>query len=95
MSKIRLVAVSVLAGVVVTLLLYLLGVLLSGGGHSYVAMMIFFPFLMIADFTLAPPPGLFLPALMIQYPLYSLLLALPRNKRKLYAAIIVLLEAVS
>lgn len=59
-----------LKGWLATLLLYALAVFLSGGGHSYAAMILFFPFVMIVGSVFSPPPWLFLPILFSQIPVY-------------------------
>jgi hypothetical protein len=60
-------------GVAATLLLCVIGVLLSGGGHDYTAIILFFPFVMLFGSISSPPSWLFLPILFCQFPLYIII----------------------
>ena len=69
------------AGILLTVLFYLLGALLSGGGHSLTAITIFFPYGVTLGRWLEGTRWEFVAAaaLLLQFPLYGLLLAWTRE----------------
>lgn len=67
--------ISVLIGILLTPLFYLLAALLSGGGHSIAAAVIFFPFAMLLGLSFKDLPFLVgVPVFFAQLPLYCLIL---------------------
>jgi len=81
------------AGVLLTVFFYLPAVLLSGGGHSLTAATIFFPYSVTLGQWLKDSPWGFVaaPFLLLQFPLYSLLLFRAEGKGKTILLVALLL----
>jgi hypothetical protein len=84
--------IPVAAGLLLTVLFYLLGAFLSGGGHSLVAMTIFFPYSLAAGLWLEDGPSRFIEIVLValQFPVYALILANVRGGPRRTAALILL-----
>jgi hypothetical protein len=85
--------IPVLAGILLTGLFYVLGALFSGGGHSLAALIFLFPYgtalgLLWEDTPLEFIGGLLL---VLQYPLYALILANVKGKGPRWLVLLVLL----
>jgi hypothetical protein len=78
-------------GAMVTLICYALGALLSGGGHSYFAMILFFPMVMLVDLAFSPPSWLFLPLLFSQFTIYIFIFQTILKKQELVIRCLILL----
>src|SRR5882762_1939291 len=85
--------VAILIGVVLLGVFFLLGGMLSGGGHSLTAITVFFPYGLIAGRFLKDGHWDFISAVLIalQFPLYLIVLAsLPGRRRKRLALVVIL-----
>jgi hypothetical protein len=78
-------------GVVATPAFYLAGALLSGGGYSFVSMMLFFPFGAFLDLGVSQSSWIFFPSVWVQFPVYGIILALAAKRHLLRRAAIILL----
>jgi hypothetical protein len=76
---------AILMGVLVTPIIFALGVLMSGGGHSFTSMIVLFPYGMFLGLLFGGKLFWFLiglPAFALQYPLYGLALGGSMKKPK-------------
>ncbi len=93
---IRSALLSVLAGFLITPVLFVIGAILSGGGHSLTVITILFPYSGLVGFALKDisnwPAELLL---IVQFPLYGLLLTLSYRSRRFvyYVIVLVVLHA--
>jgi hypothetical protein len=78
-------------GIIATPIFYLLVMLSSGGGHSYVSMMLFFPFGTFAALAADIPSWLFLSLMSLQFPIYGMILTLAYKRNLLRRAKVILL----
>jgi hypothetical protein len=88
---------SILVGVFLTVLSFLFGGLFSGGGHSLVAINIFFPYSGIVGPSLKDTRWEFISMILLvaQFPVYALLIAYSRRRRNLVATVIPLVHTVA
>jgi hypothetical protein len=86
--------VPVAVGLLLTVFFYLLGAFLSGGGHSLVAITVFFPYSLAAGLSLEGGPFGFIEVglIALQFPVYALILANVKGGWR-WAAVLILLAA--
>jgi hypothetical protein len=77
-------------GIIVTPVCYAAGVLFSGGGHSYIAIELFFPYATGLDLTSTIPTGMFVLLVGLQFPAYGLLISFACRKNLLIVGVVVL-----
>ena len=84
--------VPIAGGLLLTVLFYFLGAFLSGGGHSLVAMAVFFPYGIAAGLWLEGGAFGFVEVVLIalQFPVYALILANVKGGWRVAAVLIVL-----
>ena len=88
---------SILSGILFTVIFFLIGAFVSGGGHSLTALTIFFPYSGMLAPSLKDTHWEFLLMILItaQFPVYALLLAYTKGaRRNLVGMIIPLVHAV-
>ena len=73
-----------IVGILLTPLFWLLGAFLSGGGHNYAMMVVFFPWGMLLDLSFEGLPwrAVGMPVFAIQFPIYGFLLGYAQEKRR-------------
>jgi len=88
---------SIGAGILLTVVFFLVGALYSGGGHSLVAINIFFPYSGIVGPSLKDTRWEFIPMILLlaQFPVYALLLAYSGRRRNIVATVIPLVHTVA
>ena len=84
-----------LLGVLATPLCWIAGAFMSGGGHSYAAMIIYFPWAMLLDLSFEGLPwwAVIAPVFAAQYPLYGFLFGYSIERRKVAPALTALAAA--
>ena len=85
------------AGLLATVLFFLLGALFSGGGHSLIAINIFFPYSGLVAPSVKDTRWQFVPMtlLLAQFPVYALLIAYSSGRRNLVVTLISLVHTVA
>jgi hypothetical protein len=84
-----------IVGIIAAPLFWLLGALMSGGGHSYAMMIVFFPWSMLLSLSSEGLSwwGVGLPVMAIQFPVYGLSLGYAKEKRRLALILIAIVIA--
>ena len=84
------------AGILLTVVFFLVGALLSGGGHSLTVITIFFPYSLPVDLALKDTRWEFIATILLlaQFPAYALLIAYSGRRRYFVSIVIVLAHAV-
>jgi len=85
------------AGVLLTLVFFLIGGLYSGGGHSLTVITIFFPYSLLVGLVLKDTRWEFIAMILLlgQFPAYALLIAYSGQRRNVLAIVILLAHAVA